>query len=514
VSLIHRSSGEGNAASAAGSSNDWQQTLQDGLKASGKKSIPAIDKALNDFIVSPSQHSVGYAELLSHKLHHLGEMKHPAEVIEQSRALLLAIPQGEISKVTKALTNISRQMTRAAILCGRTIRVIAPLKAIVEKITAVYPSILTGIHVDLLLVVLKCHAYDLVRSMTFLSNQHQPLQVSPKTWPCEVVDYLQYCLYLGNFHAAEKKFKRAVESFTLAFAIPTNGTVSAVQLAAYKKMILTSILATGDVVPLHPRLTNPAMLRHLDMLSGPYLDLAKSYRKCAQSSLSSPASQSALSELTHVVESSSELFNADMNLGLVKQILASITPRHIAKLTQTYLTVSIQDIAQRLRMGQQQQQSATAAQPPMPTSNGTPAQLAERQIFNMINTKSVFARLDSSSGMVSFLDDPEEYDSAECQRELDGKIGEMMTLSNILANKEKELQLTPTFLIKTGQAGGRATGAAGGGGAGSAAAAAAYGLDDMRGEYGHGAASYGMEDDYEDEDSQLRRAMEASLMQQ
>jgi hypothetical protein len=98
-----------------------------------------------------------------------------------------------------------------------------------------------------MLVVLKCHAYDLVEDLTFLRPTESLLQVAPSVWPLESIDYLQFWYYLGMFHSAQQQFAAATDAFNLALTIPNNGAVSAVQVEAYKKMILVSLLASGEV---------------------------------------------------------------------------------------------------------------------------------------------------------------------------------------------------------------------------------------------------------------------------
>ena len=100
-----------------------------------------------------------------------------------------------------------------------------------------------------MLVVLKCHAYDLVEDLTFLRPTESLLQVAPSVWPLESIDYLQFWYYLGMFHSAQQQFAAATDAFNLALTIPNNGAVSAVQVEAYKKMILVSLLASGEVRP-------------------------------------------------------------------------------------------------------------------------------------------------------------------------------------------------------------------------------------------------------------------------
>lgn len=44
------------------------------------------------------------------------------------------------------------------------------------------------------------------------------------------------------------------------------------------------------------------------------------------------------------------MFSQDKNFGLVKQVVSSLYKRNIQRLTQTYLTLSLQDIADSVQL--------------------------------------------------------------------------------------------------------------------------------------------------------------------
>lgn len=474
-----------------------QTKLLELIAKAGKKIGPGVDKVLNDMILSAGAgHGLACAELLHAKLVANGfEVKNVPELVEQARGVLLGISVRDTLLASKAITVIVRQLTKALLSQDKCIRGLGAIKAIVEKITLASPSTVTAVHVDLMLIVLKCHAYDLVADMAFLKPASALLQIEPSAWPIETVDYLQLWYYLGLYHSAMQQFPQAVESFNLALTIPNNGAVSAVQVESYKKMILVSLLASGEAPVLNQRLSSPILLRYLDALTTPYQELAKAYRKCATSTsgaAGSAGSSTASTEISHLVEANGDIFLHDKNLGLVKQILRSLVKKQVTRLTQTYLTFSLADVAAHINM-QQQQGAAQAA----------PAQMAEKYVFDMICARDVFARLDSKASMVRFLEDPEEYDTAPFIDLMDAKIGEIMLLNGALAEKEKALQLTPAYIIKTMRGG-----AGGGGGAGGMqeamelAVARGLSLQDQRGGGGF------------DEEDEMQAAMQASLMQQ
>ena len=112
-----------------------------------------------------------------------------------------------------------------------------------------------------------------------------------------------------------------------------------------------------------------------------------------------------------------------------------------------------------------------------------------------ICTRDVFARLNSKASMVRFLDDPEEYDTAPFISKMDSKIAEILVLNQALAEKEKQLQVTPAYLMKSmrGPQGAHEM---------DMAVARGLSLQDT-----HGGAGFA------DDDAQLQAALQASMQQ-
>lgn len=68
--------------------------------------------------------------------------------------------------------------------------------------------------------------------------------------------------------------------------------------------------------------------------------------------------------------------------------------------------------------------------------------------------------------MVRFLDDPEEHDDSAFVTRMDARIGEITALNTALAERERELQLTPAYLLRVMRATAGGSGGSGGGGSG------------------------------------------------
>ncbi|KAL6539118.1 hypothetical protein OROGR_011767 [Orobanche gracilis] len=96
-----------------------------------------------------------------------------------------------------------------------------------------------------------------------------------------------------------------------------------------------------------------------------------------------------VTELETYVQTNKDKFETDKNLGLVKQVLASMYKRNIQRLTQTYLTLSLQDIATIVQLNS--------------------PKVAEMHVLQMIQEGEIYATINQKDGMVRFLEDPEQY---------------------------------------------------------------------------------------------------------
>jgi len=156
-------------------------------------------------------------------------------------------------------------------------------------------------------------------------------------------------------------------------------------------------------------------------LSQCYQDLATAY------------STNNCEEVQAVITKYGENFTRDNNLGLVKQVLNSLYKKNIQRLTNTFLTLSLSDVAARVKL-------------PGPTD-------AEKYILNMIEDGEIFATINQKDGMVIFHDDPEKYDSPEMLAKLEKEMAECAELGKKVLEMEEEVVVSPQYIRKAcGQA--------------------------------------------------------------
>ncbi|CAN8299761.1 unnamed protein product [Cochlearia groenlandica] len=178
---------------------------------------------------------------------------------------------------------------------------VAPLLTAVHKLQ-VSTKRLTALHPDFLQLCLQAKCYK--AGYSILSDDILEIE-QPR-------DFFLYCYY---------GLTRSVYLFQVVNA-PMH-LVNAIALVAYKKYILVSLIHNRQFKKGLPKCASTAAQRNF-----------KTW--CTESS-------------AMVVANSSD-FEKDKNLGLVKQAVSSLYNRNILRLTQKYLTLSLEDIANMVQL--------------------------------------------------------------------------------------------------------------------------------------------------------------------
>jgi COP9 signalosome complex subunit 3 len=140
--------------------------------------------------------------------------------------------------------------------------------------------------------------------------------------------------YTGGMALAMlKKWKEAEELFEIAVTAP--GTYpAALQLEALKKLRLVQLISRGKISPL-PKYTHPLLIRQFK--STPYQGFVNSY----------PHSVDALRDLLHKERN---IFSQEKNTGLMRLALDRAPRWALKKLTATYLSLNLADIAKEVKI--------------------------------------------------------------------------------------------------------------------------------------------------------------------
>ncbi|KAG7205429.1 hypothetical protein KM043_007422 [Ampulex compressa] len=244
------------------------------------------------------------------------------------------------------------------------LRGIELLRRAIRKIQ-LFDSQLTSIHADLYQLCLLSKCFK--PALEFLDID--VTGISQEGGQFDSKYFLLYYYYGGMIYTAVKNYERALYFFEVCVTTPAMA-VSYIMLGAYKKYILVSLILHGKVQNL-PR---------------------------------------------------------DHNLGLVKQVLSYLYKKNIQRLTKTFLTLSLSDVASRVQLA-------------------GPAD-AEKYILNMIEDGEIFATINQKDGMVVFHDDPEKYNSPQMLAKLEKEMAACTELDKRVLEMEEEVVLTPQYIRK------------------------------------------------------------------
>lgn len=205
------------------------------------------------------------------------------------------------------------------------------LQTAIEKVQA-HPLQLTSVHSDLaqLCLIAKCPK----PALQLLDVDFNDIAKENKSF--DVKYFLQYYYYGGMLYASLKQWERSLYFFEIAITTPSMA-ISSIVLESYKKFILISLIHHGKVKSL-PKYTSQAVTRHIKQMVTAYTDLAAAY------------STFSIHKVTLAVREHSDQYLSDTNMGLVKQVIASLYKKNIQRLTKTFLTLSLEDMANRIQL--------------------------------------------------------------------------------------------------------------------------------------------------------------------
>ncbi|BFF97414.1 COP9 signalosome complex subunit 3 [Drosophila madeirensis] len=284
---------------------------------------------------------------------------------------------------------------------------------------------LTPIHADLCLLSLKAKNFNLVLAyldtdITDISTAAAECKTQQQQQSQHTVDanndakyFLLFYYYGGMIYTAVKNYDRALYFFEVCITTPAMA-MSHIMLEAYKKFLMVSLIVEGNIAFI-PKNTQ-VIGRFMKPMASHYHDLVNVY------------ANSSSEELRILILKYSEAFTRDSNMGLAKQVATSLYKRNIKRLTKTFLTLSLSDVASRVQL-------SGAAE-------------AERYILNMIKSGEIYASINQKDGMVLFKDDPEKYNSPDMFLNVQTNITQVLDLVKQINKMEEEIILNPMYVKK------------------------------------------------------------------
>ncbi|XP_065877686.1 COP9 signalosome complex subunit 3 [Euphorbia lathyris] len=379
----------------------YLKQADESLHAESTRLLPFLDQ------LEPSIHSLGYLYILEAcTAGPISKEQAKTLVILFSRFITSCVAE-QIRLAPDKFVSVCKRFKDQVMLLEAPMRGVAPMLAALRKLQSSNVH-LTTLHPEFLQLCLLSKSYK--SGLSILDDDI--LEVDQPR------DLFLYCYYGGMICIGQKRFQKALELLHNVVTAPMS-SINAIAVQAYKKYILVSLIHQGQFSTSLPKYASSAAQRNLKNFCQPYIELASTY------------TTGKISELETYVQTSREKFESDSNLGLVKQVVSSMYKRNIQRLTQTYLTLSLQDIANRVKLNS--------------------AKEAEMHVLQMIQDGEIYATINQKDGMVRFLEDPEQYKTCGMINHVDSSIQRIMKLSKKLTAMDEHMSCDPLYLAKAGR---------------------------------------------------------------
>ncbi|CAH1794239.1 unnamed protein product [Owenia fusiformis] len=315
----------------------------------------------------------------------------------------------QIRYATDSFAELSHRFTHHLVERKQAIRGIKLLVKAINKVQ-LSPNQLTSIHSDLcqLCLLSKC----MKPALQFLDVDIT--EIAKEGGQYDVKHYLTYFYYGGMIYTALKNYERGFYFFEMAVTTQAMA-VSHIMMESYKKFILVALILHGKV-PTLPKYTSQVVGRYIKHLCHPYHDLANAYATNNPAKLRAEATKH------------TELFTRDSNMGLVKQCITSLYKKNIQRLTKTFLTLSLADMANRVELSGPKE--------------------AEKYVLNMIEDGEIYATINQKDGMVSFHDNPEKYNSTSMLSHIDAEMQKCIQLEAKVKEMDRDIAVNPQYVQK------------------------------------------------------------------
>ena len=410
VTAITTLSSQANYAELCDHLNKSQEVLQ--------RNPGQLDRVLES--LEPCAHSLGYLATLVARLGQVGDNEPElwSDLVTKCDNFVSVCNDDQIRFSPNSLSDLCHILTSELVKRGpgSAIRGISILVRAIRKLQ-VTPTSLTPVHADLakLCLMTKC----LSPALPFLDTDIN--LICKENGQFDAVYLLLYYYYGGCIYSALKKFDRALFFFEVCVTTPT-AAVSHIMLEAYKKYQLVGLLVHGDKPKTFkdnfslPKFTSPLVGKFLKPLCAAYSELVSAYTANNQT------------ELRAVMTKHQEVFIADNNMGLVRQVMSSQVRSSIRRLTRTFITLSLADLATRVGLSSPQE--------------------VEAELVSMIQAGSIQARISQQDGMVSFDTNPESFSSPSMLGLLEAGVSAAICLDRQVSSMEEEMMMSPAYVKK------------------------------------------------------------------
>ena len=211
-----------------------------------------------------------------------------------------------------------------------------------------------------------------------------------------------------------------MECLTMVCTAPSE-SLSLIQVDAYKKYVLISLIRKQHLVQL-PRYTPRILTRYFPKLCSEYRELTTAFDSNANSDVIGK------DKLKKIIEKNAEIYLADFNYGLVKQVIISCDKNAVKKLTSVYTKLSVKRVQSLCRFGSEQE--------------------AKNIVISMIQNGDLSASLDAD-GVVTFYDGTITESDKDTLQRIQNGIEKTLNLWNGLDRQMLDVKQSKAYVEKS-----------------------------------------------------------------
>ncbi|GAN10932.1 COP9 signalosome complex subunit 3 [Mucor ambiguus] len=319
-------------------------------------------------VLNPVSHSLAYLYFIGARSKDAtaSNGKHLFEML--SHFIQVFDPE-QIQTAPTRFTIIGKALLHLAKVLKQPLLPLQSFKTAIERFSFNQPT-LTSLHAPFIRACILAKQYrfplDLLnRDIEILDTTKNDINIQ------RFLEYYYYgaLVYIGNLN-----YDRALDFLSIVISVPTQKAISAIQVAAYKNFVLASLIVDGQVRTL-PKYTAQGVEKVCRTHASAYLSLVKAF------------TDTNISMFHDVASKHSGIFESNKHMGLVKQCLQSLRRKIIKELTNVYITVGLNEMAEKI--------------------GGVTARELELILIEMVNQKQVSATMSITEQhvkMVHFID--------------------------------------------------------------------------------------------------------------
>ncbi|GAA5995311.1 uncharacterized protein JCM10292_005095 [Rhodotorula paludigena] len=373
-------------------------------------------------VLDPAAHSVGFLYILNARLGASEPKVH--DLLQRAQEWAVQFDPEQARLVPEQVLYLAHSLCHLAEQSNQWTLPVQPLAILVDRFPL--PGYLTQLHPLFLRVVMQSQMYPAAQDLLMKDIT----DIDKTLHAVKYQDHLLYHYLGGTILALLGEYARAAELLEICVSAP-GSSASTIQLDAYKKLVLVQLLAFGKTQPL-PKYTSSAVSTAIKALCGAYSDFAVAFASLERA------------RVVQVLEKAGGAFEKDHNLGLVLLVESSLRRRQILNLTETYITLSLGDIAAHVGADPGSEEELKAVE------DEIKGMVAARQLFATLSPPAASAPSSAahSSTIVTFSDDPEPYLSPETVARVTRAIEQVQRLDRRWSDEAERIEESRDFVQK------------------------------------------------------------------